>query len=83
MNLRTRVKLKYNCGQTSSDKEIKIREKVRIFIKKKVDAKFADNLLTKEEADLLEAVLVDDMERTISEEINLFRMNLEFGARRQ
>ena len=74
--------IKYFCGQTSSDKEIKISEKVRISIKK-VEAKFADNLLTKEEADLLEAVLVDDMERTISEEIKLFRMNLEFGAQRQ
>lgn len=81
--LEDKSEIKYNCGQTSSDKEIKIREKVRISIKKKVDAKFADNLLTKEEADLLEAVLVDDMERTISEEIKLFRMNLEFGARRQ
>ena len=74
--------IKYNCGQTSSDKEIKTREKVRISIKK-VEAKFADNLLTKEEADLLEVVLVDDMEITISEEIKLFRMNSEFCARRQ
>ena len=51
--------------ETSSEFEVKLREKKRSSIKKKVESKLADNLLTKEE--------------TISEELQLLRMNLDLG----
>ena len=60
----------------AKDIEVKIREKIKISIKNKMGAKLASNLLTEAEALLLEEVLVNDMEETISEEVAKFKLNL-------
>jgi hypothetical protein len=72
--------LEQKSEQTSREFDAKIREKVRISIKKKVEAKLANDLITKEEADILEEELVNEIEETISEEMELRRINLDLGA---
>jgi hypothetical protein len=72
--------LEQKSEQTSSEFEAKVREKIRISIKKKVEAKLANDLITREEADILEEELVNEMDKTISEEIELLIMSLDLGA---